>query len=170
MLTKEAIEKYFMAEKAASWIYMVIGIAGMLLAIYAFCFFKTSFFKGAALPLLLIGLLLGIIGFTIYKRSDEDRIRNVYALGMNPGELKYKELPRMEVVMKNFIVYRYVEIALAILGIALFFYFNNNQAQSFWKGVGIALAIMALLALTADYFAEKRGLIYISQLKDFVNK
>ena len=170
MLTKEAIEKYFLAEKAESWVFMAIGIAGILLAIIAFFFLKTSFYKGAAMPLLLIGLLLGIIGFTIYKRSDEDRIRNVYALGMNPGELKEKELPRMEVVMKNFIVYRYVEIALAILGIALFFYFNNNQAQSFWKGVGIALAIMALLALTADYFAEKRGLIYISQLKDFVNK
>ena len=170
MLTKEAIEKYFLAEKAESWVFMAIGIAGILLAIIAFFFLKTSFYKGAAMPLLLIGLLLGIIGFTIYKRSDEDRIRNVYALGMNPGDLKDKELPRMEVVMKNFIVYRYVEIALAILGIALFFYFNNNQAQSFWKGVGIALAIMALLALTADYFAEKRGLIYISQLKDFVNK
>ncbi len=170
MLTKEAIEKYFLAEKAGSWIFMAIGIAGMLLAIITFFFLKTSFYKGAAMPLLLIGLLLGIIGFTIYKRSDEDRIRNVYALGMNPGELKEKELPRMEVVMKNFIVYRYVEIALAILGIALFFYFNNNQAQSFWKGVGIALAIMALLALTADYFAEKRGDIYLTQLKDFVNK
>ena len=159
-----------MSEKAESWVFMAIGIAGILLAIIAFFFLKTSFYKGAAMPLLLIGLLLGIIGFTIYKRSDEDRIRNVYALGMNPGELKEKELPRMEVVMKNFIVYRYLEIALAILGIALFFYFNSNQSQSFWKGVGIALAIMALLALTADYFAEKRGLIYISQLKDFINK
>ncbi len=170
MLTKEAIEKYFLAEKAESWVFMAIGIAGLLLSVIAFFFLKTSFYKGAAVPLLLIGLLLGIIGFTIYKRSDEDRIRNVYALSMNPGELKEKELPRMEVVMKNFIVYRYVEIAMAILGIALFFYFNNNQVQSFWKGVGIALAIMALVALTADYFAEKRGQVYIDQLKDFVNK
>ena len=170
MLTKEAIEKYFLAEKAASWIFMAIGIAGMLLAIFAFCFFKTFFFKGAAIPLLLIGLLLGVVGFTVCKKSDEDRIRNVYALTMNPGEIKEKELSRMEVVMKNFVVYRYVEIALALLGIGLFFYFNNNQAQTFWKGFGIALAIMALLALTADYFAEKRGHVYIDQLKGFVNK
>jgi uncharacterized membrane protein len=168
MLTKEAIEKYFLAEKAESWVFMAIGIAGILLAVIAFFFLKTSFYKGAAMPLLLIGLLLGVVGFTVYKRSDEDRIRNVYALSMNPGELKEKELPRMEVVMKNFIVYRYVEIAFAILGIVLFFYFNNNQAQSFWKGVGIALAIMALLALTADYFAEKRGRIYLDQLNTFI--
>jgi len=170
MLTKEAIEKYFLAEKAESWVFMAIGISGILLAIIAFYFLKTSFYKGAAMPLLLIGLLLGIVGFTVYKRSDEDRIKNVYALSMNPGELKEKELPRMEVVMKNFVVYRYVEIAFSILGIALFFYFNNNQAQSFWKGVGIALAIMALLALTADFFAEKRGHVYLDQLKGFINK
>ena len=170
MLTKEAIEKYFLAEKAESWIFMAIGIAGIVTAIIAFFFLKTSFYKGLAIPLVLVGLLLGIVGFTVYKRSDEDRIRNVYALGINPGELKQKELPRMEVVMKNFVLYRYVEIALALLGIALFFYFNSKEAQLFWKGFGMALAIMALLALTADYFAEKRGNIYLIQLKDFINK
>ena len=170
MLTKEAIEKYFLAEKAESLIFMAIGIAGIVTAIIAFFFLKTSFYKGLAIPLVLVGLLLGIVGFTVYKRSDEDRIRNVYALGMNPGILKEKEFPRMELVMKNFVVYRYVEIALALLGVVLFFYFNNKEAQLFWKGFGLALAIMALLAVTADYFAEKRGYIYTNQLKDFVKK
>lgn len=170
MLTKEAIEKYFLAEKSESWIFMAIGIAGIVTAIIAFFFLKTSFYKGLAMPLVIVGLLLGIVGFTVYKKSDEDRIRNVYALGMNPGQLKEKELPRMEVVMKNFVVYRYVEIALALLGIALFFYFNKNETQLFWKGFGLALAIMALLAVTADYFAEKRGNIYINELNDFVKK
>ncbi len=170
MLSKEAIEKYFLAEKAESWIFMAIGIAGIVMGIIAVFFLRTSFYKGLAIPLVLVGLLLGIVGFTVYKRSDEDRKRNVYALGINPGELKQKELPRMEVVMKNFVLYRYVEIALALLGIALFFYFNSKEAQLFWKGFGMALAIMALLALTADYFAEKRGNIYLIQLKDFINK
>ena len=170
MLTKEAIEKYFLAEKAESWIFMAIGIAGIVMGIIAVFFLKTSFYKGLAIPLVLVGLLLGIVGFTVYKRSDEDRIRNVYALSMNPGALKEKELPRMEVVMKNFVFYRYVEIALALLGVALFFYFNNKEAQLFWKGFGLALAIMALLAVTADYFAETRGYIYLTQLKDFINK
>ena len=170
MLTKEAIEKYFLAEKAESWICMAIGIAGIVTAIVAFVFLKTSFYKGLAIPLVLVGLLGGIVGFTVYKRSDEDRKRNVYAFGINPGELKEKELPRMEVVMRNFVIYRYVEIALALLGVALFFYFNTKEAQLFWKGFGVALAIMALLALTADYFAEKRGYIYLTHLKDFINK
>ena len=168
MITKEDIEKYFMAEKAESWIFMAIGFAGIITALIFFFVMKAPAYKGAAIPLVAVGLLLGAVGYTVYKRSDEDRIRNVYALTMNPGELKEKELPRMEVVMKNFVLYRYVEIGLALLGIVLFIYFKNNTTQSFWKGFGAGLVIMAMLALTADYFAEKRGHIYLDGIKGFI--
>jgi uncharacterized membrane protein len=76
----------------------------------------------------------------------------------------------MQTVMKSFVVYRWVEIVLAIAGIVLFIYFRNNAAQTFWKGFGLTLAVMALLALTADYFAEARGKIYTKGLQDFTAK
>ena len=104
MFTKADIEKYFKAEKAESWVFMAIGIAGIIAAIVFFFFIKTNLYKGAAIPFLVIGLLLGAVGFTIYKRSDADRMRNVYAYDMNPSELKEKEIPRMQTVIKNFIV------------------------------------------------------------------
>jgi uncharacterized membrane protein YbhN (UPF0104 family) len=170
MFTKTDIEKYFNAEKGESLVFIAIGIVGIIAAIIFFFFIKTNFYKGAAIPLVLVGLLLGIVGFNVYKRSDGDRTRNVYAYDMNPGELKEKELPRMETVMKNFVIYRYTEIILALIGIGLFFYFKNNIDKEFWKGFGLTLTIMALLALSADYFAEKRGKIYIDGIKSFVNK
>ncbi len=170
MFSKTDIEKYFNAEKGESWVFMAIGIAGIIAAIIFFFFIKTNFYKGAAIPLLLVGLLLGVVGYNVYKRSDGDRTRNVYAYDMNPGELKEKELPRMETVMKNFVAYRYTEIALALVGIVLFFYFKNNAGREFWKGFGLTLTIMALLALSADYFAETRGKIYIDGIKSFVSK
>jgi hypothetical protein len=170
MFTKTDIEKYFNAEKGESLVFIAIGIVGIIAAIIFFFFIKTNFYKGAAIPLVLVGLLLGVVGFNVYKRSDSDRIRNVYAYDANPGELKEKELPRMETVMKNFIIYRYTEIALALIGIGLFFYFKNNIDKEFWKGFGLTLTIMALLALSADYFAEKRGGIYIDGIKSFVSK
>lgn len=170
MFTKADIEKYFTAEKSESLLFLSIGIAGIVAAVIFFFFLKTNFYKGAAFPLVLIGLLLGIVGFTVYKRSDEDRKRVAYAYGMNPQELKQKELPRMRTVMKNFIIYRWVEIVLAITGIALFLYFRNNETQTFWKGFGLTLAIMSLMALTADYFAEARGKIYTKGLQEFTAK
>ena len=175
MFTKTDIEKYFNGEKAESWFFMAIGIAGIIVAIVFFFFLKTNFYKGAAIPLLLVGLLLGVVGFTVYKRSDEDRKRNVYAYDMNPSELKEKELPRMKNVMKNFVIYRYVEIALALTGIVLFIFFFKTETcfagsqTPFWKGFGLTLAIMALLALAADFFAEKRGKVYIKGIESFIH-
>jgi MFS family permease len=170
MFTKADIEKYFNAEKQESLLFVGIGLAAIIAAIVIFFFLKTPFYKGAAIPLVLVGLLLGVVGFNVYKRSDEDRKRNVYAYDLNPQELKEKELPRMQVVMKNFIIYRYTEIALAIIGIGMFFYFRNDETRYFWKGFGLGLTIMALLALFADYFAEKRGHVYIKGVEGFVNR
>jgi drug/metabolite transporter (DMT)-like permease len=168
MFSKTDIEKYFNAEKAESLLFLGIGVAGIILAVVFWFVFKSPVYQGAVLPLLLIGLLLVVVGFTVYKRCDADRIRNVYAYDMNPAELKEKEIPRMEVVMKNFILYRYTEIALALIGLFLLFYFRNQAAQQFWSGLGMGLFCMALLALGADYFAEKRGHIYMKGLTEFV--
>lgn len=170
MFSKTDIEKYFNAEKSESLLFLLIGIAGIFAAISFYFFIKTNFYKGAAVPLLLIGLLLGVVGFTVYKRSDADRIRVVYAYDLNPSELKQKEIPRMGTVMKNFGIYRYAEIVLALIGIGLFLYFRNNTDQQFWKGFGITLAIMALIALSADYFAEQRGAVYLKGLQSLVNQ
>lgn len=166
--TKTNIEKYFIAEKQESLLFLLIGIAGLITAIVFFFFLRTNFYKGAAIPLLLIGLLLGIVGYTVYKRSDEDRKRNVYAYDMNPSQLKDKELPRMKMVMKNFIIYRYTELFLLLAGVALYIYFIRDIKHDFWRGFGLALALMALLALAADFFAEKRGKIYTKGIEFFV--
>lgn len=165
MFSKTEIEKYFLAEKQESLLFIIVGIIAVILAFVFFFGIKTNFYKGAAVPLLTVGLLLGVIGYTVYARSDADRKRNVYAYDMNLGEIKDKEIPRMEKVMKNFVICRYVEICLAMAGIILVCYFNNKEAQFFWKGVGLTLVIMALLALAADYFAEKRGHDYLDGLK-----
>jgi hypothetical protein len=170
MFTKADIEKYFTGEKQESLLFLFIGIAGIIAAIVFFFFLKTSFYKGAAIPLILIGLLLSVIGYTIYKRSDSDRQRNVYAYDMNPSELKEKELPRMKIVMKNFVIYRYVEIFLLLVGAGLYIYFIKDFTNDFWRGFGLALAVMALLALAADFFAEKRGKIYTKGIESFVSK
>ncbi len=170
MFTKADIEKYFNAEKAESLLFVGIGVAGIILAVVFWFVLKSPFYKGAAVPLVLVGLLLGVVCYTVYGRSDSDRIRNVYAYDMNPGELKEKEIPRMELVMKNFIMYRYTEMILAIVGIGLFLYFRSNMDKQFWAGLGIGLFVMAVLALGADYFAEKRGHVYLKGIKSFVNK
>ena len=170
MFTKAEIEKYFNAEKQESLLFMLIGVAGIIAALVFFFFLKTNFYKGAAIPFMLVGLLLAMVGYIVYKRSDDDRIRNVYAYDMNPSQLKEKELPRMQTVMKNFVIVRWVEIFLFLVGAALYVYFIRDFNNDFWRGLGLALAVMALIALTADYFAERRGKIYKKGIQSFTSK
>ncbi len=167
MFTKTDIEQYFSGEKSESRVFLFIGIAALLTALVFLLLVKGRFFTGAAIPLILVGLLLAVAGFTIYKRSDSDRMRNVYAYDMNPGELKDKEIPRMKTVMRNFVIYRYTELFLLALGIGLYIYFIRDFNNDFWRGFGLSLAVMALMALAADYVAEQRGRRYMKGLVEF---
>ena len=167
------IHKYFTGEKQESLLFLGIGISAIVLALIFFFFIKTnpSFFRGAAIPLLVIGLLQIVVGYTVYNRSDKQRMDIAYNVGVEPVEFtQQKELPRMKTVMKNFVIYRYVEIVLAIIGIVLFFYFRTDTGQQFWKGLGLTLAIQALLMLGADYFAEQRGKFYQKALEAIITE
>jgi hypothetical protein len=167
MLTKTLIEKYFLAEKQECLLFISIGIIAVLLAILGWLYFKTAFWKGASIPFLAIALLQIIVGYTVYARSDEQRVDMVYSLDMNPDQLTKVELPRMEVVNKNFVIYRWIEIVLVLVGMGLYVYFRENTPQEFWKGFGFALCLQALLMLGADYFAEQRAHEYTEALSSF---
>lgn len=166
------VHKYFIAEKQESLLFLIVGGVAILVSVVFFFFIKTNpaFFKGASIPLFLIGILLGSVGYTVYSRSDKQRMDVAYKMGLDPrGFTSQEEGPRMRKVMKNFVNYRYVEIGLALAGILLFFYFKNDPEPVFWKGFGLTLSIMALIALGADYFAEKRGKLYFEKLEEINN-
>jgi hypothetical protein len=85
---------------------------------------------------------------------------------MNNEKIKIQtvEIPRMNKVMKNFVLYRYVEITLIFIGALLFFTSANTN---FWRGLGLGLFLQASLVLTLDYFAERRGFNYLNYLNSF---
>ena len=161
------IYKYFIAEKQESLLFLIVGIIAIILAVVCWFFIKSnpSFFKGAAIPLLAIGLMQTVVGYTVYARTDKQKADIAYNIGMEPAAyVKQVEMPRMKTVMKNFIIYRWVEIILIITGLILIFLYRSNPDKTFWYGFGLALAIQAVIMLGADYFAEQRGKVYIEQL------
>jgi len=170
MLTKADIEKYFIAEKQIGLVFFIIGIVAVLLAVVFFFILRTNFYRGAALPLILVGLLQLIAGWTVYRKSDEDRISKVYAFDMNPQELKEKELPRMQKVTQSFTFYKWAEVVLVIAGVVLIVVCRDKPERAFWFGLGVTLTIQAFLLLGADYSAAKRAKDYTTKLEAFVNK
>jgi ABC-type Fe3+-siderophore transport system permease subunit len=168
MFSKSDIEKYFMAEKQESLVFVIIGSLAVLAAVYFLFFHQSSFGKGIAIPLILVAIIQITVGVTVYRRSDQQRIDNVYCYDLDPSKLRNEEVPRMVVVMKNFIVIRWVEIALAMAGLTLVLLFRNDAMKVFWYGVGMGLGIQAILMLAADFFAERRGQVYLDGLRSFL--
>jgi hypothetical protein len=155
------ITEYFNAEKFESLFFVGVGVLAISVAIYFWVSLKEPYFKGFAIPLVLVALIQLVVGTTVYFRSPKDIIKVENIITNEPKKIKTEEIPRMEVVMKNFVIYRYIEMALIVLGLFLFFYF---QSGNFWKGIGIGLCIQASLMLSLDYFAEKRGAEYLQNL------
>jgi len=162
-----SIVKYFDGEKAESYIFILIGVIAFTMALYFLIAFKTSFWKGVAIPFIIVALLEFIVGYTIVTRSSKDSIRVQTYITNEPLKIQIDEIPRMEKVLSNFVIYRYVEIGLIIFGIA-FMYSSMND--TFWRGIGLGLFIQASIVLSLDFFAERRGHIYIEYLKELVEK
>lgn len=165
MMQKSDIEKYFNAEKGESIIFILLGCAAILLAAGLLYYLRTSYAKGMAIPLIAIALIQITVGYVVYRKSDGQRTDMVYALDMDPGRLKSEEIPRMEIVMRNFVYYRWVEIILLASGLLLCWIFYAKTEHSFYIGIGAGLALQSLIMLIADGFAEYRGRIYLDGLR-----
>lgn len=157
-----AIHHYFNGERNESVLFIVVGILLMLFASYFFFFTKTPFWRGVAIPLALVAVLEMIVGYTIFMRSPKDLARVEYFATHEPNQLQQKELPRMETVMRNFVLYRGIEIGLLLLAIIVMY---TGSSYTFWKGIGLGLFIQVSLVLCLDFFAEKRGHFYINYLQ-----
>jgi uncharacterized membrane protein len=170
MFTKADIEKYFVAEKQIGVIFFSIGIIAVLTALYLFFIHKGSMQKGIAIPLLIVGLIQAVVGFTVYNNSDKQRIDNVYAYDLNPSLLQNKEMPRMQKVVKSFTVYFIVEAVLFVIALLLIFLYRSNTSKQLLYGIGIGLAIQAAITFLADKNGAKRAAVYLNGLASHLKK
>lgn len=158
----EQITNYFNAEKSESIVFILVGSIAILIAIYFLFKLKESFFDGMAYPLIAVALIQIVVGSSIFFRSPKDIERVSLIIQTEKSRIQTEEIPRMEVVMKNFQIYHWIEIILIVIGMILFLFF---QQISIWKGVGLGLSIQAGFMLLLDFFAEKRGIEYLEFLR-----
>ncbi len=158
----EQISKYFNAEKYESLLFVLVGIFAILFAAYFLVKVKIPFYTGMAYPLIAVAIIQIVVGTSVYFRSPKDILRVNNIVEREKSKINAEEIPRMEVIMKNFVIYRWIEIILLLAGIIMFFYFEPNVL---WKGVGLGLAIQASFMLLLDFFAESRGKTYLEFLE-----
>ncbi|MFM9074285.1 MAG: hypothetical protein ACKORJ_01750, partial [Bacteroidota bacterium] len=155
--------EYFTGERNESYGFLAMGVITLGLGVYFFLVRKGQYLRGMALPFLLVAVLEIIVGITIVTRSPKDIVRVEGYLLNDLPQIELAEIPRMETVMRNFVVFRYVEIALIITGLVILF---RSARGTFWRGFAAGLALQAAIVLSLDFFAERRGHEYLKFLRE----
>jgi hypothetical protein len=148
---------YFVAEKQESVIFVVVGLLAIGFSLWLWM--NGHRLKSMAYPLVVIGLMQIVVGGTVYLRTDSQVSTLSAQLQVNPAALKAEETARMETVMKNFSIYKSIEMLLLIMGGVMIAFLQRHDMAA---GIGVGLVLQAALTLTLDLFAEVRGADYLS--------
>lgn len=156
------IRHYFEGEQSESIIFMLAGMLAMAASIYFVLKIKKRFYIGVSYICVAVALMHIIIGSIIYIRTPKDIQRVEAYFTEDRQKIQTEEIPRMEKVMDNFVLYRWIEIGMTLLGLVLLFL----KHRPLLKGIGVGLIMEGVLSLTLDFFAEQRGDEYLRQLLD----
>lgn len=150
---------YFSAEKHESLIFLTVGLAAIGISIWLWM--DGHRLKSMAYPLVVIAVMQIVVGCTVYLRTDTQLSALSHQLQANPAALKAEETHRMQTVMKNFSIYKTIEMVLLIAGVVII---ATLQRHDMATGIAIGLVLQAALTLTLDIFAEARGADYLTVL------
>ncbi len=159
----DQILKYFNAEKSESVLFVLVGILAIIVSTYFYVKVKQPFYVGMTYSLIAIGLIQITVGGTVYLRSPKDIIRVSKIVETDKSKIQTEEIPRMNTVMKNFALYKKIEILLLLIGLFMFWYF---QPSTHLRGIGLGLSIQSGFMLLLDFFAENRGKTYLEFLEN----
>ena len=153
----ETMLPYFQGEKLEALVFILpIGLLCLVFGGWLISEGQQGFTRGVAIPFVVMGLLISIIGGTVGFRTPAQttQIQQAY-LADQPKTIK-AENDRMEKVNRAWAWYLAIWITFGILGLGLRLLTNSD----FLQGLGIALVFFAGAGLLIDGFADRRARIY----------
>jgi hypothetical protein len=158
---QEQMVRYFAEEKAESWLFILVGVVAVGTSVWLLR--SGSSYRGMAYPLIAVALIQLVVGGTVAFRTDTQVAALVQQLASSPAAFQTEEVPRMEAVMRNFQLYKVIELVLLLTGVALTYAFRRKELV---YGIGVGLVVQSALMLVLDLFAEKRGDAYLAAIRE----
>jgi hypothetical protein len=158
----EVMTDYLRGEKLEALVFILpLGLASLVFGAWLLTDAKESFFRGVAIPFLVLGLLLTVTGATVGFRTPAQVDGLSAAFVAQPEPTRVQEQARMEKVNGAWNVYLTTWATFAVVGLLLRFALQNEFA----RGIGTALVFFAGVGLLIDGFAERRAHPYTKALE-----
>ena len=150
---------YFVDEKQESLLFIAVALVAIGVAVWLWT--QGHRLKFMAVPLVVIALMQLVVGATVYLRTEAQAQQLVTQYQSAPAQFKQDETSRMQTVMKNFKLYKTVEMVLLVFGVGLIALMQRFDVAA---GLGAGLVLQAAFTLALDLFAEARGEDYLGAL------
>ena len=160
----DAIQIYFQGEKIEALVFILpAGLMSLVFSTWLLTDNPGQFAKGVAIPFLILGLLMSVVGGVVGFRTPAQVASLHQAIEANAPVGVQAETERMVKVNQAWPMYLAIWCLFGIVGMGLRF----AVASEFFQGVGIALVFFAGVGLLIDGFAERRTHPYMDALKTY---
>jgi membrane protein implicated in regulation of membrane protease activity len=103
---------YFQAEQLESLLFLAVGVIALAASAGLWWGRRSPQARGCAVALAAVAAIQVTVGATIYARTPGDLARVQAQMQGDRARILSDEVPRMRTVMRNFEIYRWIEIAL----------------------------------------------------------
>ena len=157
----EAVQVYFQGEKLEALVFILpLGLLSIVFGLWLLTDNTGSFAKGVAIPFLILGLLMSIVGGVVGYRTPAQVVTIAQTIRNDLQAGVLAETERMLKVNKAWPIYLAIWCIFGIAGLTLRFAGNSD----FLQGIGVALVFFAGVGLLIDGFAERRTHPYVDIL------
>jgi hypothetical protein len=154
------LAEYFAAERQGGFLLVALALVGLGFA--GFLVLTRHAFLAMAWPLVVLGALQLIVGFTVALRTPAQLLTLSEGLRNQPVATATAETQRMRTIDRNFRVFKAVEVAFILVGLLLILLLPHSSA---WAAMGMGLLVEASVLLVFDSFAHHRAEVYTKWLQ-----
>jgi hypothetical protein len=153
MKLMDAMHTYFQGEKIEALVFILpLGLLSIVFGAWLLSDNPGSFTRGVAIPCVVMGLVMTVVGAVVGYRTPAQVERLEAAIEAAPASALAEERARMDKVNQGWPIYLAVWAAFGVVGLGLRFATRGD----FTQGLGISLVLFCGVCLVVDGFAERR--------------
>ena len=139
---------------------VIAGIIVFILALLAWRLGSSESARAIVWPLIVAAVLLIGLGGSLAYNNHARKAQYAQQYQENPQQFLDSEKARVDEFMKIYPQTIIVSAVIMVVAICLFAFFSTPWVRA----TGLTLILVALAALTIDYFSKERGITYQQEL------